>query len=207
MKILLDTNIVIHREAATVVDEDIGILFRWLDNLHHTKCIHAVTAEELEKHEDPKVRKSLRVKLASYNVLKTKALMSDEVRRLSTELDKDQNDLNDTLIINELYSGRVDALQFSIPLQPQEHRAGTTRKRSERYSHGTPLDGCYCLDLYQNVLRSQSCYPNKRNSGGLLRPIPRFFPKQLRKFFTAEVNRLVVLLNPRGIHAQLHNIV
>ncbi len=110
MKVLLDTNIVIHREAATVVDEDIGILFRWLDNLHHTKCIHSVTAEELEKHEDPKVRKSLKVKLASYNVLKTKAPMSDAVRKLSEELDKNQNDMNDTLIINELYCGRVDAL-------------------------------------------------------------------------------------------------
>lgn len=110
MKILLDTNIVIHREATTVVDEDIGILFRWLDNLHHIKCIHAITAEELEKHEDPKVRKSLQVKLANYNILKTKAPMSDEVRRISTQLDKNQSDLNDTLIINELYSGRVDAL-------------------------------------------------------------------------------------------------
>ncbi len=110
MKVLLDTNIVIHREAATVIDKDIGILFRWLDNLHHTKYIHSLTAEELEKHEDPKVRDSLKAKLASYNVLKTKAPMSDEVKRLSEQLDKNQNDLNDTLIINELYSGRVDAL-------------------------------------------------------------------------------------------------
>ena len=62
MKILLDTNIVIHREAATVIDEDIGVLFRWLDNLHHTKCIHTLTAEELEKHEDLKVRRSLKAK-------------------------------------------------------------------------------------------------------------------------------------------------
>jgi len=110
VKILLDTNIVIHREAATVVDEDIGVLFRWLDNLRHIKCIHSVTAEELEKHEDPKVRKSLKIKLSNYNILKTKAPMSDEVRRISTELDKNQNDINDTLIINELYFGRVDAL-------------------------------------------------------------------------------------------------
>ena len=36
--------------------------------------------------------------------------MSDEVSRLSEQLDKNQNDRNDTLIINELYSGRVDAL-------------------------------------------------------------------------------------------------
>jgi len=50
MKILLDTNIVIHREASTVVNEDIGVLFRWLDNLHHTKCIHPITVEEIAKH-------------------------------------------------------------------------------------------------------------------------------------------------------------
>ena len=110
MKILLDTNIVIHREAATVVNEDIGVLFRWLDNLHHIKCIHSVTVEEIEKHEDPKIRKSFKVKLGNYNVLKTKAPMSDTVRRILKPLDKNQNDLNDTLIINELYCGRVDAL-------------------------------------------------------------------------------------------------
>ena len=110
MKILLDTNIVIHREAITVVDEDIGVLFKWLDNLHYTKCIHSVTVEEIEKHEDPKVRKSFKVKLGSYNVLKTKAPMSDAVRQILEPLDKNQNDLNDTTIVNELYCGRIDAL-------------------------------------------------------------------------------------------------
>jgi len=110
MRILLDTNIVIHREASTVVNEDIGVLFRWLDNLHHTKCIHSVTIEEIEKHPDPKVRKSFEVKLGNYNVLKTKAPMSGAVRSVMEPLDKNQNDLNDTIIINELYCGRVDAL-------------------------------------------------------------------------------------------------
>lgn len=110
MKILLDTNIVIHREAPMAIDEDIGVLFRWIDNLHYTKYIHSVTAEELKKHEDPRVRKSLQAKLANYNILKTMAPMPDEVRRISAELDKNQRDRNDTLIINELYNGRVDAL-------------------------------------------------------------------------------------------------
>ena len=110
MKILLDTNIVIHREAAIIVDEDIGVLFRWLDNLQHIKCIHAITVEEIEKHEDPKVRKSLKVKLGNYNILKTRAPMSEAVRTVMEPMDKNQNDLNDTLIINELYCERVDAL-------------------------------------------------------------------------------------------------
>jgi len=110
MKILLDTNIVIHREASTVVNEDIGVLFRWLDNLHHTKCIHPITVEEIAKHEDERVRKSFEVKLGSYNVLKTKAPMSEAARRIFEPLDKNHNDLNDTAIINELYCERVDAL-------------------------------------------------------------------------------------------------
>ena len=110
MKILLDTNIIIHREATTAVNEDIGVLFRWLDNLHHTKCIHPITIEEIEKHQDPKVRKSFEVKLGSYNIIKTKAPISAAVLAATKHLDKSQNDLNDTIIINELYGGRVDAL-------------------------------------------------------------------------------------------------
>ncbi len=110
MKILLDTNIVIHREAVTVINEDIGVLFKWLDNLHHTKSIHPVTAEELGKHEDPKVRKSLELKLSNYNILKTKAPIADQVSGIGNRLDENQNDRNDTLIINEVYCGRVDAL-------------------------------------------------------------------------------------------------
>lgn len=110
MKILLDTNIVIHREASTVVNEDIGVLFKWLDNLHHIKCIHAVTVEEINRHQDPTVRKSFEVKLGNYNVLKTTAPMADAVRSVTKSLDKDQNDLDDTMIINELYCERVDAL-------------------------------------------------------------------------------------------------
>ncbi|MDO9229706.1 MAG: PIN domain-containing protein [Syntrophales bacterium] len=110
MKVLIDTNIVIHREAASVVNEDIGVLFRWLDNLHHKKCIHPVTAEEIEKHKDARVRQSLKIKLANYNILKTKAPLSEEIRRISEQIDKNQNDLNDTLIINELYNGRADVL-------------------------------------------------------------------------------------------------
>lgn len=110
MKILLDTNIVIHREAATVVKDDIGVLFWWLDNLHYSKCIHPISVEELEKHEDPKVVKTIKAKLASYNILKTKAPIDETIHKISDLHDKNQNDFNDTIIINELYDNRVDVL-------------------------------------------------------------------------------------------------
>lgn len=110
MKVLLDTNIVIHREAAAIINEDIGILFKWLDNLHYSKCIHPLTAEELGKYHSGKTKKTMELKLANYNVLKTIAPLADEVRQISERLDNNQNDKNDTLILNELYQGRVDAL-------------------------------------------------------------------------------------------------
>lgn len=110
MKVLLDTNMVIHREAATVVNADIGVLFKWLDNLHIKKCIHPLTIKELEKHQDPKVRKSFAAKLGNYNVLKTAAPMSEKVLQIARKIDSTENDNNDTLIINEVYCGRVDAL-------------------------------------------------------------------------------------------------
>lgn len=110
MRILLDTNIVIHREATTIVNEDIGVLFKWLDHLKYAKCIHPVTVEEIKKHQDPKIRKSLEIKLGNYDVLKTIAPMRENVRKTLDPLDKNENDRNDTTILNELYSGRVNAL-------------------------------------------------------------------------------------------------
>ena len=53
MRVLLDTNIIIHREASTVVKEEIGVLFNWLDRLHHAKCVHPLTIAEIGKHERP----------------------------------------------------------------------------------------------------------------------------------------------------------
>jgi hypothetical protein len=69
MRVLLDTNIVIHREAATVVKSSIGVLFRWLDRLKHEKCIHPGTIQEISRHQDERVRRSFATKLESYAVL------------------------------------------------------------------------------------------------------------------------------------------
>lgn len=49
MKALLDTNILIHREASKIINEDIGILYRWLDKGGYTKCIHSLSIKEIEK--------------------------------------------------------------------------------------------------------------------------------------------------------------
>ena len=109
MRVLLDTNVLIHREAATVVRRDIGTLFFWLDKLKYEKCVHPVSFQEIEKHRDPRVRGSFQAKLQSYHVLKTTAPMAPEVQRAAAD-DHDLNDQNDTILINELYATRVDII-------------------------------------------------------------------------------------------------
>ncbi len=110
MRALLDTNILIHREGPVVVRENIGLVFNWLDRLRYDKCVHPVSAEEIARHKDQRVRNSFAAKVASYNMLKTVAPMAAEVQGLSDALDATTNDRNDSKIVNELFVDRVDIL-------------------------------------------------------------------------------------------------
>lgn len=109
MRVLLDTNIIVHREASKVYNKDIGLLFNWLDKLHLEKCVHPVTIEEIKTYKDSDVVDTMKIKLENYNVLKTVSQDSSKVAHLRTT-DKNQNDLNDTTILNELINNRVNFL-------------------------------------------------------------------------------------------------
>lgn len=109
MRVLLDTNVLIHRESATVVRRDIGRLFFWLDKLRCDKYVHPLSLEEIGKHDDPRVRSTFEAKLQSYYLLRTTAPISAEVQQVGAN-DKTENDRNDTLLVNELFANRVDLL-------------------------------------------------------------------------------------------------
>ena len=110
MRVLLDTNIVIHRETDKVSNQNIGVLFNWLDRLHITKCVHPLTLTELQKHAKEEVVKSMTVKLENYQELKTPAPIKKEVQEMSDKYDSKPNDLEDTKLLNEVFAGRVDYL-------------------------------------------------------------------------------------------------
>lgn len=110
MRVLLDTNIVIHREASRVVIKNIGSLFKWLDQLQYKKCIHPVTLREINKLKNKAARQTLNIKLDSYIELKAPAQLHPEVIKVCTPLDNNENDANDTLLINEVYNNRVNVL-------------------------------------------------------------------------------------------------
>lgn len=71
MKVLLDTNIIIHREATQILNKDIGVLFRWLDKGKYTKCIHPITIEEIKKNSNTQTASVFETKLQSYELLIT----------------------------------------------------------------------------------------------------------------------------------------
>lgn len=110
MRILLDTNILIHREASRVVQKDIGTLFYWFDRLHYEKCVHPLSLDEIKKYHDAFVVETMEAKIKNYILLKTQAPDTPPVQRLRAKYDKDENDSIDTSLLNEVFSGRVDLL-------------------------------------------------------------------------------------------------
>ena len=110
MRVLLDTNIMIHREASRVVNDEIGVLFNWFDRLHYEKCIHPLSVAELEKHGDSNVVQTFQAKIKNYTLLKTEAPKLDEIVRIREKYDKDDNDSIDTSLLKEVFSNRVGLL-------------------------------------------------------------------------------------------------
>lgn len=110
MRVLLDTNIVIHRENVQLTNYSIGHLFNWLDKLKYEKVIHPFTIMELQKYQDEKFLKSLNIKIDCYNTIKTIIEPDKEFLDKVSEHDKTENDRIDNVLLYEVYKNRVDIL-------------------------------------------------------------------------------------------------
>ena len=110
MKALLDTNIIIHREASKVINQDVGILFRWLERVNYTKCVHSLTVAEIEKYKNQQTVNTFQIKLDSYERIEIPSPLQAEVLAVSVKIDINENDKNDTQLLNEVFVGRVDIL-------------------------------------------------------------------------------------------------
>lgn len=108
MRVLLDTNILIHREGVRVMIDEIGELFRWLDKLKYEKCIHPLSVQEINKHKDPEVVRSIQIKLDAYHLLKTVAADTESIMSIREDRDVSDNDRIDTSLLTEVVSRRVD---------------------------------------------------------------------------------------------------
>jgi predicted nucleic acid-binding protein len=110
MKVLLDTNIIIHRETPKVINSDIGVLFNWLDRLNYKKYIHPITIEELNRNKDTKTVATFNVKIQSYNQIINSAPNNKFLDEVSKQIDITANDVNDSKLLNEVLNDRVDLL-------------------------------------------------------------------------------------------------
>lgn len=110
MRVLLDTNIVIHRENRIVSNYSIGHLFRWIDRLKYDKVIHPYTISEIQKYRDPETQKTISVKLESYDVIKTICQPDAEFLSKIGQPEKNENDHIDNCLLYEVYVGRVNIL-------------------------------------------------------------------------------------------------
>lgn len=110
MKILLDTNIIIHREAKRIIKYEIGQLFNWIDKLKYSKYIHQITLDEISKYKDEVTVETFNIKLESYNLIKYPASFGDFIAEISEKYDKNKNDINDTHLLNQVFEKRVDFL-------------------------------------------------------------------------------------------------
>jgi hypothetical protein len=110
MRILLDTNILIYREASRVVQKEIGTLFFWFDKLHYEKCVHPLSIDEINEYQDASVVETMQVKIKNYSLLKTQAPDATPIKSIRSKYDKNKNDSIDTSLLNEVFVGRVDLL-------------------------------------------------------------------------------------------------
>jgi predicted nucleic acid-binding protein len=110
MKALLNTNIIIHREASKVINQDVGILYRWLERAKYTKCVHSLTISEIEKYKNQQIVDIFQIKLDSYERIEIPSPLQTEVITVASKFDVTENDKNDTKLLNEVFVGRVDIL-------------------------------------------------------------------------------------------------
>lgn len=110
MRVLLDTNIIIHRENKRVSNSSIGLLFRWLDKLKHTKVIHPFSVEEIQRYKDPETHEVMGVKLEAYEQLKTVKEPGIDFLTEHGISEDGVNDHVDNSLLYEVFLGRVDIL-------------------------------------------------------------------------------------------------
>lgn len=110
MRVLLDTNIVIHRENRIVSNYSIGHLFRWLDKLKYDKLVHPLSVAEIRKHKDMGIQELFSVKLDAYCVLQSNAVPTVDFIRRTGVPERTENDRIDNCLLFEVALGHVDLL-------------------------------------------------------------------------------------------------
>ena len=112
IRLLLDTNIIVYRESDNVYKENIGNLFNVIDNNPEmVKFIHPIIKKELLQNIYDEKRKLLVERLKCYNMMeKTSSRVNDRITAITLSINKDENDVIDDIILNEIYNENAEIL-------------------------------------------------------------------------------------------------
>ncbi len=109
MKLLLDTNIIISREAHNVNNFTVSSLFKWIDTLKYAKYVHPYTKQELSKYGDIKLQQSILVKLATYQELVINNDYDGKFINVIKKYDMGKDRIDNSILF-QVYIGRCDLL-------------------------------------------------------------------------------------------------
>lgn len=109
-RVLLDTNIIIHREGYNNVTFEVISLYKWLDKLKSIKLIYPKTRDEIKKYQDANTRKSIDIKLDSYETLIPNKIEDAFFNEVVSSFSKDENSAIDNEILYQVYDGLADLL-------------------------------------------------------------------------------------------------
>ena len=106
--VLLDTNIVIHRESSNSIAYEVIQLYKSLDKLKANKYIVEDIKEEIKKYKDKNVVNNMLAKIESYYCLETKDIKDPFFINITSRFSNDDNSRIDNLFLYQIYIGRVD---------------------------------------------------------------------------------------------------
>ncbi len=109
-RVLLDTNIIIHREGYNNVTFEVASLYKWLDKLKSTKLVHPKTKDEIKKYQNTSIRKSIDIKLDSYEILIPSQIHDVFFTNIVSMFSQDDNSAIDNEILYQVYDGLADLL-------------------------------------------------------------------------------------------------
>ncbi len=108
--VLLDTNIVIHRESGNNVAYEVIQLYKSLDKLKANKYVLDDIKEEIKRHEDKDVVKNMLAKLGAYNVLQPLEIDDPFFQETISRYSSNVNSQIDNKFLYQIYKGQVDYL-------------------------------------------------------------------------------------------------
>ena len=108
--VLLDTNIVIHRESSNNIAYEVIQLYKSLDKLKVNKFVLEDIKYEIKKYKDKTVVSNMLEKLEAYNCLNSLNIEDDYFIKVVSKYSNNENSKIDNIFLYQIYKGRVDYL-------------------------------------------------------------------------------------------------